>query len=193
MPRAAAWPLLCALLVAASVLLWMAGVAGHVNPARWMWQPDSWRQQPWTLWTASVLHFRWPLLLGNALAMAALAVAGASLHTTPRDALALLLAWPLSTLGLLMWPQVGGYNGLSAVVHAATAIVALRAMAQPPVRWLGLLLAGGLMIKLALERGWVVPIGFDTGWGFNAVFAAHLTGAAAGAALAVLLQLGSDE
>ena len=190
--RRDAWPLLCVLLIAASALLWRSGVAGHVVPERWMWQPDLWRQQPWTLWTAGLLHFLWPHLLGNALALAALAVVGASLGATPRDALALWLAWPISTLALLMWPPIGGYYGLSGVVHAAAAIVALRAMAQPPLRWLGLLLGGGLMIKLALERGWVVPVGFDSGWGFNVVFAAHLTGAAAGAAMAVLFSLNGD-
>jgi rhomboid family GlyGly-CTERM serine protease len=192
MRRAAWWPLLCALLIACGGAVWLAGVAGHVTPERWMWHAEHWRAQPWTLWSAPLLHFLWPHLLGNVLALAALAVAGASLHATPRDALALLLAWPLCTLALPLWPPIGGYYGLSGVVHAATAIVALRAMAQPPLRWLGLLLGGGLMIKLALERGWAVPVAFDTAWGFNVVFAAHLSGAAAGAALAVLCSLGAD-
>ena len=129
--RRAAWPLLCVLLIAASALLWLSGVAGHVVPERWMWQPDLWRQQPWTLWTAGLLHFLWPHLLGNALA--------------------LWLAWPISTLALLMWPPIGGYYGLSGVVHAAAAIVALRAMAQPPLRWLGLLLGGGLITSTFLS------------------------------------------
>ena len=53
---------------------------------------------------------------------------------------------------------------------------------------LGLLLAGGLLIKLRLERAWAVPIGFDSGWAFNVIYAAHLTGAVAGAALALLLE-----
>ncbi len=187
-----AWPLLCTLLIAASALMWLAGVAGYVNPEPWMWRPDDWRQQLWTLWTAPLLHFLWPHLLGNTLALAALAVAGSSLQATRRDALALLLAWPLSTLALLLWPPVGGYYGLSGVVHAATAIVALRAIAQPSVRWLGLLLGGGLMVKLALERGWAVPVGFDSGWGFNVVFAAHFAGAAVGAGLAVVCSLGAE-
>ena len=51
-----------------------------------------------------------------------------------------------------------------------------------------LLLAGGLLIKLRLERAWAVPIGFDSGWAFNVIYAAHLTGAVAGAALALLLE-----
>lgn len=84
---------------------------------------------------------------------------------------------------------MGGYYGLSGPVHAAAAILALRALQAPATRWLGLLLAGGLLIKLALERGWAVPVGFDSGWGFNVVFAAHLSSAAVGAALALALQV----
>ena len=80
---------------------------------------------------------------------------------------------------------MAAYWGLSGTIHAAAAVLALRALATPERRWLGLLLGGGLAIKLALERGWSVPIGFDTGWGFNVVFAAHLSGAIAGALLAL--------
>ena len=45
-----------------------------------------------------------------------------------------------------------------------------------------------LLVKLRLERAWAVPIGFDSGWAFNVIYAAHLTGAVAGAALALLLE-----
>ena len=77
------------------------------------------------------------------------------------------------------------HSAAHSTIHAAAAVLALRALATPERRWLGLLLGGGLAIKLALERGWSVPIGFDTGWGFNVVFAAHLSGAIAGALLAL--------
>ena len=188
MPRTAWWPLVCGLLIAASAAIWLAGVAGHVVPEQWMWHHDQWRAQPWTLWSAPLLHFLWPHLVGNALALAALAVVGSALQAPPRDALALLLAWPLGTLALMAWPAVGGFYGLSAVVHAAAAIVALRTLAHPPLRWLGLLLGGGLMVKLALERGWAVAVGFDSAWGFNVVFAAHFAGAVVGAGLALAFE-----
>ena len=180
-----AWPLTCALLIAASVALWLAGISGHVVPQHWLWHAEFWPRQPWTLWTGPLLHFLGAHLAGNALALAALAVLGAALHAPRADALALLLAWPLGTLGLRCWPQVAAYWGLSGTIHAAAAVLALRALATPERRWLGLLLGGGLAIKLALERGWSVPIGFDAGWGFNVVFAAHLSGAIAGALLAL--------
>lgn len=183
------WPLTCALLIGASVALWLAGITGHVLPQHWLWHAEYWPAQPWTLWTGPLLHFLGAHLLGNTLALGALAVLGAGLRAPPSDAIALLLAWPLGTLALLAWPAVGGYYGLSGPVHAAAAILALRALHVPATRWLGWLLAGGLLVKLTLERGWVVPVGFDSGWGFNVVFAAHLSYAAVGAALALALQV----
>ena len=64
----------------------------------------------------------------------------------------------------------------------------MRTLQHPDTRVLGLLVAGGLLVKLRLERAWAVPIGFDSGWAFNVIYAAHLTGAVAGAALALLLE-----
>ena len=183
-----AWPLTCALLIAASVALWLAGISGHVVPQHWLWHAEFWPRQPWTLWTGPLLHFLGAHLAGNALALAALAVLGAALAVPPRDALALLLAWPLGTLALLWVPGVGASYGLGGAVHAAAAILAVRTLQNPDTRVLGLLLAGGLLVKLRLERAWAVPIGFDSGWAFNVIYAAHLTGAVAGAALALLLE-----
>ncbi|HMT17875.1 MAG TPA: hypothetical protein PKD71_11725 [Ottowia sp.] len=183
--RGGAWPLTCLLLVVASALVgWAAGRPG-LPPEALAWHRADWPGAPWTLWSGPLLHRLAPHALANMLALGALAVLGAALAARPRDALALLLAWPLGTLGLRCWPQVAAYWGLSGTIHAAAAVLALRALATPERRWLGLLLGGGLAIKLALERGWSVPIGFDTGWGFNVVFAAHLSGAIAGALLAL--------
>jgi membrane associated rhomboid family serine protease len=184
--RRACWPATCLLLGAAGLLAILTATSGPAL-ARWIWRADQWPAAPWTLWTAPLVHFVLPHALGNALALAALAVLGRALAAPPRDALALLLAWPLGTLGLQHWPQVAGYWGLSGTVHAAAGVLAVRALAAPATRWLGLLLSGGLAVKLALERGWAVPVAFDSSWGFNVVSAAHLSGALAGACLALLL------
>lgn len=184
-----AWPLACLLLMAASALVWwLLAVQGMAAPEALVWRFDGWRQQPWTLWTAPLLHLMLPHAAAHALALAALAVLGHALHAPPRDALALLLAWPLGTLALTLVPGVGASYGLAGVVHAGAAVLAVRALLQPNMRPLGLLLAGGLLIKLRLERAWAVPVAFDSHWGFNIVYAAHLTGAVAGAALALGLQ-----
>jgi len=175
--------------MAASALAWLAAVQGLVSPQHLAWRADSWHAAPWTLWTAPLEHFMLAHALANGLTLAAMAALGSMLSARPRDALALLLAWPLATLGLLLWPQVGGFYGLSGLIHAAAAILALRAIAEPSTQRIGQWLAAGLLFKLALEHGWDMPVGFDTGWGFNVVYAAHLTGAAAGALMALVLQV----
>ena len=179
------WPVTCALLIAACVAAWLAGVAGYLEPQWWVWNADQWRAQPWTLWSASLVHFLPTHGLANALALAALSVLGSALPARPSDTLALLLTWPLGNLALLAWPSIGGFYGLSGLVHSAAAVLAVRALLAPPTRWLGWLLAGGLALKLTLERGWALPIGFDSGWGFNVVYAAHFANALVGAALAL--------
>ena len=35
-----AWPLTCALLIAASVALWLAGISGLVVPQQWLWHAE---------------------------------------------------------------------------------------------------------------------------------------------------------
>ncbi|QTD45597.1 rhomboid family intramembrane serine protease [Ottowia testudinis] len=183
-----AWPFACLLLIAASAAVWLLAASDAVPPERLIWRYDGWRQQPWTLWTGPLLHLVLPHAVANGLALAALAVLGTALRAPPRDALALLLAWPLATWALVLVPGVGASYGLAGAVHAAAAILAVRTLQQADTRVLGLLLAGGLLIKLRLERGWAVPIAFDSGWAFNVIYAAHLTGAAAGAVLALTLE-----
>lgn len=174
--RAWAWVATCLVLIAVSLALWL--LPAHADPATW---------RPWTPWITPLLHLNGPHLLANTLALGALAVLGAALPAPPRDALALCLAWPLGTWALRLWPEVGAFQGLSGTVHAAAAILAWRALRRPATRQLGWLLGLGLLLKLALERGWAEPVRFDPAWGFNVVVAAHLTGAVAGAALAALL------
>ena len=187
-----AWSLTCALLVLASATLWIAAVKGAISPLFLAWQPALWKNAPWTLWTAPLEHFVFAHALANSLALASLALLGSLVSAQPRDALALLLAWPLSTLGLVLWPEIDGYYGLSGVVHAAAAVLTIRALSSPStssISRIGQWMAIGLLFKLALERGWSMPVGFESSWGFNVVFAAHLTGAAAGAAMALLVSL----
>jgi hypothetical protein len=121
------------------------------------------------------------------LALVAVGVRGHTVGARSREALALFMAWPLTTLGLLFWPAVGWYAGLSGVIHAAAAIVAWRALTQRSARGIGALLAVGLCIKLLLERGWAAPVAFDSHWGFNVVYAAHLSGTVTGLIAAAVM------
>ena len=188
-PRSRAWILTCTLLVLASGALWFAAVRGLASPQVLAWRASGWQTAPWTLWSAPLEHFLLPHALANALALMALGLLGSLISATRKDAWALLLAWPISTLGLILWPdQVGGFYGLSGVIHAAAAILTLRAIGSPATYRIGQILAACLLFKLALERAWAVPVGFDANWGFNVVYAAHLTGAVAGAAAALVVQ-----
>ncbi|MDR2128262.1 MAG: hypothetical protein LBP52_04270 [Burkholderiaceae bacterium] len=186
------WPATCAALIVACAVFWFAARGGAIGPQDWVWHASDGLGRPWTLWSSALVHHLPPHGIGNVLALAALAVLGHTLAATPNDAAALLLAWPLSALALFLWPQVTGFHGLSGVVHAAVAIVAMRAAADPAMRWLGQFLALGLLFKLALEHGWAAPVGYHSDWGFNVVYAAHLTGALAGFLFAGLFWLFSS-
>lgn len=178
------WPLLCALCATASGVVWQSGQRAHL-----VWRAADWSREPWTLWTAHWVHLSAAHWLANLLALVAVAVLGLALRAGWIEALALLLAWPLSTLALLGWPQVGSYHGLSGLVHAAVGVLfslsARRAVGSP----MTLVLGTGLALKLALERGWSQPLAYDPSWGFNVVYAAHLSGALAGAACGLLAGL----
>lgn len=175
-----AWPALCAALGLASLLVWLAGAVAGLPTTALAWSATDWAVRPWTLWTAALFHLSGIHLLANLLALGALAVLGRALRAGPAAAVALLAAWPLATLGLIVWPQVAWYGGLSGLVHAAVAVLwahaALRRQGWP----LSFLLFVALLFKLMAEHAWTTPVAFDPAWGFNVVYAAHLTGALAG-------------
>jgi hypothetical protein len=101
------------------------------------------------------------------------------------------VAWPLGTLALLAWPDVTGYGGLGGPIHAAAMVLGAEVSRRPALKAVSPLLFGGMAIKLIAERAWSQPVAFDPSWGFNVVYAAHLTGASAGAACGWVAQLAS--
>jgi len=183
LPDALAWPALCAGLALASALVWVGDQSQALA-----WNAAQWPLHPWMLWSAALAHLSGAHLLLNLAALLVLAVLGASLGASRTAAVAVLLAWPAATAALLFWPQVTGYSGLSGLECAMLAVLALHAAGQRasrPVAWLLLAL---LVVKLASEQAWSVPIGYDPNWGFNVVYAAHLGGAVAGACAALALE-----
>mgnify|MGYP000732884295 CR=1 FL=1 len=102
-----------------------------------------------------------------------------------------LLAWPLTQISLLCWPQVGHAVGLSGLMHAGTLLLAVQiALARIPIRgarfW-GLLLIWGVLTKVVLERGWSHPLVWDAGQQLWVVQAAHVTGAFWGVVLGLMV------
>lgn len=187
--RSKLWLSLCLLHAVASMLVWWAGapVAQALT-----WKAETWLQQPWTLWTTPWVHIHTPHLIGNQLAVGALAAMAWLIRPNVVASLAWLLAWPTLALALPLWPHIGYAVGLSGLIHAAVAVVAVQLLwGQAPLvprgrRWGGLL-AAGLCGKLALEQGWHWPVVWSNSAGMSVVQAAHLTGAVAGAVFSVLL------
>lgn len=175
--------MLCALHGVASMLLWWAR-----DPAvqALIWRAEQWPAQPWTLWTGSWVHLNTPHLIGNQLALGALAAAGWLLRPARSAALAWFLSWPLLQISLGLWPQIGYAVGLSGLLHAGVAVLGVQLLLDPtrrvPKRW-GALLIAGLAAKLLLEQGWSQPVVWDPGSRMSVVQAAHLCGAAWGALL----------
>ena len=176
--------MLCAVLALVSCAVWWSG-----DSAALAWKAARWQAQPWTLWSASLAHLTLLHLFGNLLALAVLALLGVFLQAGHRAISAVLLAWPLGTLGLIFWPQVGGYSGLSGLLCAMLAILWFHAASGKAGRMPSWVLALALGFKLLSEQAWSRPIGYDPQWGFNVVVAAHLAGAIAGVACALVLRL----
>lgn len=174
--EALAWPGLCVLLALGSLVVWSSAAAPVLA-----WYGASWMTMPWVLWSASLVHLSGAHLLANLVALGVLAVLGACLQAGRAATLALLVAWPLGTLALVLWPRVAGYGGMSGLLNAMAAVLwahtALRASTKP----VSLVIFAALALKLLSEHAWSQPIAFDPNWGFNVVYAAHLAGAMAGA------------
>lgn len=148
----------------------------------WIWHAHQWPQHPWTLWTAALVHLGAAHALANALALIGLVWLARTWGLGWPTAAAALAAWPASIAALAFWPAVQSYQGLSGPLHGLAAAMALhhglRGGRRPPAG--AVVLALGLALKLGLERGWALPLGFDPDWGFNVVYASHLTGAVCG-------------
>lgn len=179
------WLGLCALLGLGAVAV--AAWSGFVSP--WWalgthtlaWDAKYWLREPWTLWSAAFVHSAGGNLAGNLLALLAVAIVGASLRVGWSATLALFVAWPLATLGLKLWPQLGGYHGLGVVVHAAVMVLWGHVAWRSELKPLSAVLFVAMALKLLLEKAWLQPVAFDPSWGFNVIYAAHLTGAVTGA------------
>ena len=181
-----AWLSLCTLFALASAAAWCLPVALQ-DALRW--QADGWTRQPWTLWTAALVHLSATHLAANMLALAALAVTGHRMRLPAQAAVALVVAWPLTTLGLLYWPQITSYAGFSGLNHAVASVVIAQAAIKKIAYPLSFVLLAGLGLKLLSEHAWSQPVVFSADWGFAVVQAAHLSGAAAGLVCAVALHV----
>ncbi len=178
-----AWAGLCSALALASLVAWAGG-----KQASLVWHAIAWPQHPWMLWTASLAHLTTAHLLANLAALLVLAVLGGFLRAQWPATLAVLLAWPLGTLALVLWPDIAYFAGMSGLLMAMLAVLCVQAATQAGTRAASVVLLVVLVLKLLSERAWSQPMAFDPHWGFNVVNAAHLSGALAGAGSALLVR-----
>lgn len=177
-----AWLGLCTALALASLV-----ATNRANAAWLVWYASAWTHHPWMLWTSSLVHLSQWELLTNLGSLLVLAILGAFLQARWPATLAVLLAWPLGTLALRWWPQVHYAVGLSGLLMTMLSVLAVHAW-RDGSRPAALLLSIVVAFRLASEQAWAHPLAFDPISGVNVVNAAHLTGALAGAAAALVVR-----
>jgi rhomboid family GlyGly-CTERM serine protease len=178
----AAWLGVAALCAAAAGLAWNA-------PREVLdWQPARAWTEPWRLWSAALVHWSPEHLLANEVGCVVVAAFGVAARLPDRCAIAWLAAWPLGHAALIFQPSLAIYGGLSGVLHAGVAIAAWHVASHERGhrRLVGIAVGVGLIIKIALERPWLMPTQITPEWNFPVAPLAHATGAAAGLASAVI-------
>lgn len=174
------------LLLFPALLLALAGTPS--SPAHWLeWRPDSAWRQPWRIWSAAWVHYSRLHLLANAAGAVLVIALGLAARMPTRAALAWFIAWPLTHLALLLRPELAGYGGLSGVLHAGVAVVAVELIVRRGrARRLGLAIATVLLLKVVLEEPWGLALRWPAGWDIAVAPFAHAAGVAAGVLCALL-------
>ena len=172
-----------------AVLLAAAALAGAtLDPSRLDWQPARALDEPWRAFTAIAVHYS-PHHLGVNLAGTALVAAlGWTARVPAPMAGAWACAWPLTQLGLALRPDLQHYGGLSGVLHAGVAVVAvhLGLTGIGMRRAIGAALGAGLVLKVLLETPWGPPLRHPPGWDIATAPLGHASGLAAGVACALV-------
>ncbi len=176
-----AWLALAVALALAAVL------AASVSTAALEWQPGRAWIEPWRAWTAAIVHYSAFHLVVNLVGTALVAALGWFARVPRSTALAWLVAWPLTQLGLLARPDLLHYAGLSGVLHAGTACVGwqLAVHARGQRRAIGALVLAGLAVKVASESPWGAAVRERAGWDIATAPFAHASGLVAGLVAAI--------
>ena len=175
LPPHCRWLALCAALALLALLAWPL-------PREMLdWQPGLAAHEPWRAATAAFVHWTPRHLGANLAGCAVLALLGWRAALGPREALAGLVALPLTQLGLLLRPELQRYGGLSGELHALAAIAALALLARGGrERLVGAGILLGMAAKLVLEHPLGPVLRATPGFDFAVAPFAHLSGAVAG-------------
>jgi rhomboid family GlyGly-CTERM serine protease len=186
-PDRGAWLAVAAALALGAVLVEAAGPA---LAARLDWQPGLAAREPWRTFSAAWVHLSGLHLAANLAGAALVAALGFVARLPRRTALAWLLAWPLTQLGLLAQPELVRYGGLSGVLHAGVAAAALHLLvvARGPRRLIGGAILAGLVLKVLSEAPLGPALRHPAGWDIAVAPFAHASGVIAGLVASALAE-----
>ena len=180
-----AWVALAAAFAVGALLV--SGVA----PEAIDWQPSRASHEPWRAASAAFVHYSALHLLANVAGAALVGALGWFARVPWPLALAWLVAWPLTQLGLMARPDLLHFGGLSGVLHAGVACVGWQLVAHErgARRTVGALLFCGVAIKVASEAPWGTALRQPPGWDISTAPFAHASGLVAGLLAAIACDL----
>ena len=166
-------------------------VAVVADPVSLDWQPARAAAEPWRAWSAAFVHFSPRHLAANLAGAGLVGALGWAARVPGRAVVAWAVAWPLTQLGLLLRPELLHYGGLSGVLHAGVAVVALHLLvaARGARRLIGAGLIAALALKVLSEAPWAATLVRPPGWDIDVAPLAHATGLLCGLAAAALAEL----
>jgi rhomboid family GlyGly-CTERM serine protease len=185
--RGDGWAFCFAALLVALIAVALRGTAALALD----WEPAEAASQPWRWWTAAFVHLSDLHLIANLAGTALVGALGFVARVPARTAVAwLMVAWPLTQLGLLFVHGLDHYGGLSGVLHAGVALVAVHVVFEGwrAQRLVGIAVLAGLAVKVVMEAPWAGPLQYRSGWDIAIAPAAHASGLIAGVATGLLLQ-----
>jgi rhomboid family GlyGly-CTERM serine protease len=146
------------------------------------WQPQLAFAQPWRAWSAIAVHYSALHLAANLAGLLLVGALGVVADVPARIVGAWMIAWPLTQFGLLVRPELNHYGGLSGVLHAGVAAVAVHLLVAGPRarRLVAAALLAGLCFKVVGETPWGPVVTRPPGWDIAVAPLAHASGALAG-------------
>ncbi|MEO6031957.1 MAG: rhombosortase [Burkholderiaceae bacterium] len=162
-----------------ALLLGSCALAGWgLERGRLDWQPALAMAQPWRAFSAVAVHYSTTHLLVNLGAVALVAALGLAARVSWPGVWAWLAAWPLTQFGLWLRPDLAHYGGLSGVLHAGVAVLAMHLLiaGTRAQRSIGALVLAGLCLKVLSESPWGPALRAAPHWGISVAPLAHASG-----------------